>query len=121
MQNIAVYSASQAVQQQLMTCQQSQCQKFKHAVMKPRLQKYGKVTAGKSSKPGIMLLIMCSFHTMQLGYEHTLKTSAGALPPPSDRTVSLNLLPVSAMADSFSSPASSKALKASADKTSAHL
>ena len=51
----------------------------------------------------------------------TLKTRAGARPPPSDKTVSLNRLPVSAMADSSSKPASSKALKASADSTSAHL
>lgn len=52
---------------------------------------------------------------------NTLKTSAGARPPPSARTVSLKRRPVSFTALLSSSPASSNALKASADSTSAHL
>lgn len=51
----------------------------------------------------------------------TLKTSAGARPPPSASTVSLKRRPVSLTALLSSSPASSNALKASADSTSAHL
>ena len=51
----------------------------------------------------------------------TLKTSAGARPPPSARTVSLKRRPVSLTALLSSSPTSSNALKASADSTSAHL
>ena len=51
----------------------------------------------------------------------TLKTSAGALPPPRASTVSLKRAPVCLTCCSSSSPASSKALNASADSTSAHL
>ena len=51
----------------------------------------------------------------------TLKTSAGARPPPSAKTVSLKRRPVSFTALLSSSPASSNALKASAESTSAHL
>ena len=51
----------------------------------------------------------------------TLKTSAGARPPPSASTVSLKRRPVSLTALLSSSPTSSNALKASADSTSAHL